>query len=384
MFGLFSTNALERVALVDVSSSSVRAAYALIGKSAPVRIVYETKVPIEVEKTGGANTSMLRAVDAALRNLRSEGAPKLHALTGSGAAHQAFTSVCAPWQRATLRTVTKTEEKPFVVTEELIRNALTSEPVPEDKVRTEEAVVATLLNGYETHKPVGKHTERSEIIVLSSLMDKDTHTLIERGLGSFSESHKVSLASFSSVSFRALSTAFPHESDYLTLRVSGEATELSFVKRGFPLATIAVPIGIQSFMRAAHESGISVFSEPTKGEDIIDREKNEKLHRALLEIEQKWTEAFGDTLRGIASTHALPRTIFLLADEEARGLLARLIDAPELHTLWLSDEPLTVIPLDSKHFASLISRDTPFGGNTPIDLLALHARTLLYHTSLTQ
>ena len=374
MFGLFGGNKGERIALFDVSSSSVRAAYALVVPGAPLRIIFETKVGIEAGPTTVGDAPMLRAMDAALRELREKGAPLLRKATGSGSASRAYASVCAPWQKTNLRTESRVEDKPFTVTEGFIREALGKEQPAKGHVLTEEAVVATLLNGYETHAPVGKKASHAEVIVLSASMGEETYSLMRRALASFSASREVRFSSFASVAFRALHQAFPHEGDYLALRVSGEATELAAVKRGFPLSTGAIGIGVNAFSRAARESGISSAVGADQG--VIDREKSEKLDQGLKDAEAAWTAEITSTLQGFAAAHALPRTVFLLTDEEALGFFSRLLNSPDLHRLWLSDEPLSVIPLDSKHFASLVVRDAPFSENAPIDLLALHASAI--------
>ena len=371
MFGFLNNKSLERIAFVDVSSSSVRAAYALMAPGKPVRIVYETKIGIEGAGATVGDTPMLRALDAALRDLRSEGGPLLRKAAGSGSASRVVASVCAPWQHTALRVETIIEEKPFTVNEGHIRSAFGKAPPAPGHIQTEETVVATLLNGYETGKPVGKRAVRAEIIVLSATMGEETYAIMRRTLAGLAESHQVAFSTFASVSYRSLRSAFPHQEDFLTVRVSGEASEFCFVKRGFPISTGAVAEGLNSFSRAARESGISAYGEAGPEKGIIDRSRSAALHGKLEEAEKAWVAETRETLRSLAASHALPRTVFLLTDDEARGFVTRLLDAPELHSLWLSDEPLSIVALDSRHFSSFILRDRSFAGNAPLDLLAV-------------
>lgn len=373
MFGLFGNSNGERVALIDVSSSSVRAAYAVYTSRAPVRIVYETKVPIDVMQAAVADASMLRALDEALRILRSEGAPRLRKATGHGSVHRVVTSICAPWQRASLRVEVVENEKPFVFSESHLKEAFGKAPPGPGHIQTEETVVATLLNGYDTTSPLGKKAKRAEIIVLSASMAQETYEIMRKTLASFSHARDVLFSTFASVSYRAIRSAFPLQKEFLALRVSGEATELSFVKRGFPIATGAVSVGLNTFSRAAREGGVSTYADAAADTGIIDREKSAVLHGKLEVAEQAWVQGVRESLRSLAASHALPRTVFLVTDDEARGFISRLINASDLHSLWLSDEPLSVIALDATHFTSFIVRDTPFSGNAPVDLLSVAA-----------
>lgn len=378
MFGMFSKTKGKRVALIDVSSSSVRAAYALLSQNAPVRIVYENRVPIEVRGEGIVGTSMLRALDAALRDLKSKGGPELRKATGDGGAELAFTCVCAPWQKASVRTEKYVDEKEFLITESLIKDALSKAPDAPHETRTEEAVVATLLNGYEVHAPVGKRATNASIIILTASMEQESFGVMRRALAGVAHEGTSGYASFSSTCYRALVRAFPHEKDYIAVRVSGDATELAFTSRGFPIRTAAVAVGINAFERAAKASGLSGFSASTDTKSgVIDREGNVKLAEALQGAETSWTRAVSEVLKDFAGTNALPRTIFLVADEETTGFLARLIDSPDIHALWLSDEALSIIPLTSLHFGESVKRDKPFPRNVPVDLLALSADSLI-------
>ncbi len=367
--GLFGEkNKSRSVVLIDVSSSSVGGAYARVSDTAPAALFYTVRVPLETTSSDVPAALMLRGLDAVLRDLRKNGAPILHRRTGSGSVQAVIASVGAPWQNTSVRAETVVEDKPFVFTDSIIQAAKKKEPTAEGSFRTEESVLATLLNGYATREPVGKRVKHAEIILLSATMEEETAKLMRRALASFSAAHDVRFSSLASVITSAVQLAFPHERDYLALRVSGEATELVFVKQGLPLFVSAIPFGLNEFARAAKSSGFSSFPD---GGDIIDRSKSAELDTGLKQAEATWTSRIATALKEFTTAHALPRTLFLVADREARDFIRRVLDVPEVHALWLSDEPLALIALECAHFSKNMACEAGVEEDLSLGLLAL-------------
>lgn len=365
---LFGADKPESVALVDITSSSVGAAYARIAPGRPIAVLYTTRVAIP---QGDGSALMLRALDEALGKLRTEGAPLLRRRTGSGSSAHIFADIGAVWQDTEVRIETIADEKPFVFTNADLEQAKKRNALPEKRFRSEEYVVATLLNGYPTKNPIGKKATRAEIIMLSASIPEDTATLLRHSLAGLSSHHEVNFAGFASIVFAGVSLAFPHEKDYLALRVSGEATELMHVARGYPTALARVGCGLSCFSRAASAGGYTSFPD---GGDVINKDANAKLDEKLTSAKSQWVGEVAKTLKDFAATRALPRTLFLLADPDAREFLRRTLDAPEMHALWLSDEPLAVIALEGKQLAGNVALEPNVQEDLPLELLAVAAR----------
>jgi hypothetical protein len=330
LFG--SKEKTKSLVLVDISSSSVGAAYARTTPNGPTVLVHSVRAPIAASSTDISTELMLRTLDGVLRDLRQNGAPALHKLSGSG---------------SEIHIETLVEEKLFTITETLLLEAKKKIKTPEGYYRSEESILGSVLNGYETPEPVGKRAKRAEIIVLSATIKEETAKLLRSTLGTFSSLHAVNFTELPSLIARAAKTVFPHEKDYLALRVSGEATELVLVKHGFPIFIATVPTGLDAFRHAAQENGFSSFPD---GGDSIDRTKSVGLDIKLADTERRWVSALITHLSTFTEKHALPRTVFLITEEHAGAFLRRVLDAPDMHALWLSDEPLAVIRLESKQF----------------------------------
>ncbi len=368
--GLFGGNESKSVLLVDVSSSSARAAYASVRGKGPVVLHHAVRVPMEIGDEAASTATMLRTLDATLRELRDKGAPILHKRTGSGSVSAAYVTVGGPWQDAGIRIETVGDGKPFTFGAELLDRAKKNGEVPKGRIRSEESVLATILNGYETTEPVGKRAKSAEIVILTATIDEEAASMMRKAVGSFTDHKDVRFATFASLIHESVAGLFPHEKDYLGLRVSGEASELLFVKHGTPLASVSIPCGLNEFSRAAQKFGMTGFP----GDDAIDHAAIPGLQEEMAAANKKWAGAIAGCLKDFTAAHALPRTLFLVTDPEARAFIHKALDVPDIHALWLSDDPLSVITLEPSHFSSAVGGEPGATDEVQINMLALVAR----------
>ena len=121
IMGLFSRRVAYNVALIDVSSASVRGAYAHIEEGKPPIICYTAYLPIDPAVDGSRpgdlpEAQMLACVQSLSERLVREGAPVLRETTGSGDVKHVFVSIGAPWQESEVRVETIESETPFLFT----------------------------------------------------------------------------------------------------------------------------------------------------------------------------------------------------------------------------------------------------------------------------
>lgn len=270
-----------------------------------------------------------------------------------------------------MRTEVISDDKPFVFTAGDFETAVKRLAPPDGKHEASHSVVATFLNGYEVDTPVGKRAERAEIVLLSTIMPTETGALIRRAFSSFSGHRTVNMLTFAPLVASAVESVFPHEHDYIAIRVTGQATELCRVSRGKLTDVSRVDSGLARFADVAKKSGYQSFPD---GGGIISREGGAALDADLSTAKAAWVGAIAGVLKEFAASRALPRRLFLLADPDAAEFLRRTLDAPEMHALWLSDEPLTVFTLGGLQLAPFVTRPTELLEDVPLELLALAAR----------
>ena len=381
--GLFGKKS-EVVAVFDINSSSVGGAYVGIEEGQPPTVIYTKRVPVELRNASSETAAVSvpdleRALKSLCEALISEGAPELARVKGSGRIHRIIASVSSPWQQVAIRTEVVEQDRPFTVSRALFATVLKKTgDVPEGHEAWEESVVAALLNGYETRAPFGKKAKRVDLVILSSSIEATVAARITDVLRSVYHTHAVRLVAFSPVAYAALRELYPHEKDFLAIIVSGETTDITLIKRGLLTSTISVSSGTNDLLRATRNVGIPGDApKVTHLDSLIDPSKNEGFRTRAAGAEAAFLDEIGKGLRSFSERYALPRTIFLLAESESREFLRRTLDAAPLRSLWLSDEPLSIVPVLPKHALSRMKAAGAVKEDTTLFLLAFSADTPL-------
>lgn len=364
--------------MIDVGSSSVGGAYVHY-KAGQVPIVYySTRIIMRPRAEEEREESMLRTLDEVAALLVKEGAPAVHREIGHAHADGLLVSIAAPWQETRVRVETIQAVRPFSFTRKLLNDTVAkSAKIPEDRVSSGDSVIATILNGYEIPNPFGKQVKRVELVILSSTLLKSVTESVEKSLRKAFHSHEVIFTGFAPVSYRVFRELYPHENDYLILDIRGERSDLAFIQRGLLRDVGSIPHGTRELLsigRAASDllQDKEAIQDRGLGASYLSPARNIRFGAKVQASEEEWMQNLSNLLKEFAARHALPRTMFLLADDDVRGFLVRTLDTPTIHTLWLSDEPLRIVPVTPAQFAPYVRTH---GANTAdifIDLLALY------------
>jgi hypothetical protein len=384
--GLFGFGNKERstMILIDIGSASVGGAYAHFGTGKPI-IYYATRIVIEQREEETVEACMIRTLHDLTDLLVREGAPAVRREVGSAHADGILVSVGAPWQEMRVRTESIQSIRPFQFTKKLLTDLVAKNAhVPEDRIDSGESVIATILNGYEIPNPFGKQVKRAELVILSSTLLKSITHDIETALRKAFHTHQITFTGFAPASYQVFRDLYPHEHDYLLLDIRGVRSDLAYVQRGLLLDVGSVPLGTHKLL-AIGRSAVDDTIMPEAlaavdrglGASYLNAERNARFSARVEEAEEEWVGCLSTLLRDFATRHALPRTLFLLADDDVRGFLMRAIDTPSIHALWLSDEPLRIVPVTHAQFTSYITINGDSVGDIFIDLLALfHAKQI--------
>ncbi len=346
-------------ALIDIDSSSVGAALAHIDTVNPLLIYYSVRKKIEAKEHENSIEAMLRTVAEVGKELTLNGAPILRQEAGSGSVHKIAVSVGAPWQKTKIRIEALSEAKPFIFSKALVSEILSKDAsIPEGYTKSNESILAILLNGYETEKPYGKKIMRADIVVLSSLIQEKTSKMIEKSLREAYHTHSLTLHAFASVAYIAFRELYPHEKDFLIIDVSEEATNIAFIKRGLLVDIASISYGTKYLLKGTPHS------------ESFDVKKN----FSQREHEKVWLDSIVESLQNTSAKQALPHTIFLLAESESLDYIQKLLGSTDLHSLWLTDDPLRVIPVIPSHFSKLLKVRGDASPDVFLALLALYSK----------
>lgn len=332
---LFQRARAETVVLIDIGASSVAGAYAYYKDREPPVLLYTRRVPIEIRGDEPHGRAMLRALTILGDILIREGGPILVRTAGDGSVAVVLVSIDAPWQETSVRTEHFERKIPFVFTKSLVAKALAKRDVAiPEKLLVDESIIGTILNGYETAHPYGKKAHRAAAIVLTSFIEQKVAKSVLSILQNLYHTKRILPIAGSSLRYQAMHAAFPHERNMLILDATGPLTSIMLVRRGLFTAISLVP-------NSATDS-------------------------------QAWIQKVAAECAEIAKDYPLPRTIFLLARESEIASLREKLDAAQLGSLWLSDNPPKIVSILTNHIIGSIRHMTSASPDLLLLLMALY------------
>ncbi|MGE5540885.1 MAG: hypothetical protein ACM3TU_01220 [Bacillota bacterium] len=360
--------AATNIAVVDIRSSSIGAAYAVIPPGAKPRLVYSTRIPIDPHATEPLAEALPRALETVLAQLVREGSPLLRSASGSGRVDRVLVTCTAPWQCSEVFSKVIERDRPFVFTKELLMESMRKGTAAKGRRQVSNMIIATLLNGYEVEKPFGKRVNRAELILMSSSIDAEMMDMTTRQIRRALHQGRIDFNAFLPEVFMPMREVYPHQPDFLVLDIGGDAADILLVKHGLLISAACMDHGVNEMVRAARSAGISSPTVPA-----VDMTRADAVSGTALTTEDVWLGHVREALAEIAKHEPLPRTVLLLAEEHARDFLRALLDAPTLRSLWVSDESLAILPVLPTQFIPFLDGAEKEGADPALALLALAA-----------
>lgn len=325
----------ESIALIDIGTDSIGGAYMHLRENELPVMVFMRRIMVEFREDEPRDKAMLRALKTVSDILIKEGAPVLSRATGSGSVHQVLVSIDAPWQKTTIRREYFEQDKPFTFTKSFAAAALqkVKSELP-DKMRIEESIIGTILNGYETQSPYNEEAHRAEIIVLASLIDETVAREVEEALQEVFQTRHIELIAGSSLRFQALQIVFPHERNALIFDAAYSLTTIALIR---------------------HDLLVSILEA-----------------ESTVTAEAQWVKTVSEKLIELSKYYPLPRTIFLIVRETMTGALQKSLQDANLGKLWLTDTPPRIIGVVSSHLASAIKQSNASPPDVTLLLMGLY------------
>lgn len=335
--GIFGGAKKEPLVLIDINAGSVGGAYVVYNADAFPTIVYQIRTTIEIRSDEPQEKAMLRCLAITIEELITKGAPALLRITGSGRAGTVLVSVDAPWQETRIRAEAFERSTSFIFTKAMLSMALEKTSVtPPGKTLADESIIGTVLNGYETHAPFGKRVHRATVLILTSFIPIDVSDAIVDALrNAFHTRHILSIAG-TSLRYQALRALFAHERSAIVLDAIGPCISIALVRKGMLVETADIING------------------------VAERQTN------------VWVEEVRAKLTSFATQFPLPRTIFLLSQEDDAPYLEGALTAASLSALWLSDQPPKIVPVLASHLQPHLRLLEHVSTDIPLMLMAYY------------
>jgi hypothetical protein len=373
--GFFSKKKNISYALINIDSASIGGGLAYIPEGATPILYFTERRNIEPKEHEDVVEAMIRTVEEVTDSLMKKGAPALRKETGNGHVDKILVSIGAPWQKTSIRIETISEKKPFSFTKALLADTIRNVvEIPKGFRKSGESVLATLLNGYNTPNPFGMKVSRAEMIILSSLVDSDVADKVENVLRKTYHTHALTITAFAPLAYSVFKNIYPHETDFLVLQISGEATDIAFVKHGLLVNVASITHGVNDLMRNLDMAAKVADNETHESVNLLDSSRNERFSKNADEAKKTWLLNIIETLRGFSTSYALPHTLFLLADAEVRDYLKNALDSQTVRVLWLTDDPLRVIATTPSHFTNFVKTRGDAEVDIHLEMLALFSK----------
>ncbi len=241
----------------------------------------------------------------------------------------------SPWHLSQAKTLTITNDTPFVVTEKLVQesvsketqNMVTSSVLAEARVTSEmsvieERVTNIALNGYDIDTPFGKKTQKLTMTLFVSALEKQFREKIEEIVNRFVHAKDISHHSLPLAFFSTVRDAFAVGKDFLLICAGEEITDIAYARGEILRDTASFPWGRAHIIRSLAKD---LSCLPEEAESLLNTQHLETLRgdikeesrQALEKACSTWAGYLRETVKVFSGSGALPRALFLITDEES-------------------------------------------------------------------
>lgn len=338
------------VAVFDIGSASVGGALVRLSKNNKPKILYSVRKPmtfqdeLDVKKF---TISMLRALNSTVLDLETKGLVHLNfRKMNNKEINRAFCFISSPWNVSQTKVIKMNKPEAFTVSEELMKSMVEGEVSEflnfekgeyanilgtDNEVEIiDKKIVQIRLNGYRTNNPYKKKVKNVEAFLLMSLASKNVVDSIQKSIEKVLHTEEFYIQSFTLASFLSLRDMFRSEDDFVFLDVSGELTDISFIKDDVILETQSFPVGRNAFIREVmkdfkitHKGAVSLLNAYKEGK--IDKTTSVKLKEIIDKIKKDWVKFLEDGMFILSRGSILPRTIFIMADDDVNWIFRDVI-----------------------------------------------------------
>ncbi len=385
--GFFSTGKKNEIVVIfDIGSGSVGGALVELGGVEKPRILFSTREDIVFQnnfKFERFFASMCKSFDVVSDSIAAKGKK----------VERVVCVLSAPWYVSQTRTIVSEKQKPFLVTQKKVNNLIEEEVIKmkEDFNSRYSDVVDGLaevlemrsthikLNGYETNMPFDKYAKKIETSLYVSIGSSKVLQVIREKARVKYKVKDVSFHSFSLMSFSTLRDMYSNLQDFIVLDISGEATDITVVRRDALVETFSFPFG-KHFVLRTIASRLGISPEEARSSLTLFMEKKatkdveRKMDITLAHCEGQWSDMFKESLDSLSAYTILPAKVFLVTDEPFSEWFAKIIKKTDYDKLSLMGEKFTVDVLQS----NILARFGNFDLNVPRDIFIIIEALFVY------
>lgn len=382
MSALFKSKTQEEIALVfDIGNGSIAATIVKFTDHGIPIALYSHREPLTFLPEADSKhllKNMLKLMGGLVERVQKEGLPKVHTtLFSPHAIKKIFCFYSSPWFISHTKLLSVEKPKPFLINQSAIDEMVAEEQKQflatvengyyeklfgTDIRLLEKNIIHIKLNGYEVRNPIGKKASQVEVtFYLSFISDqivKEVENILHKAFSFRTiEHHSCSLGAWSAV--RAM---FPNATDFLTLDISGETTDVSLTCRGVLTETISFPTGRSSVIRhlvkelaVPPEVALSFLIMHTAG--AVEEKFAKKLASDTQVAVAEWQKGFLDAIKELQKRYLIPKQMFLSTEMDLSSLFVKALQLPVPMELGVSNNSFEILFLGPERVKSFIQNE---------------------------
>ena len=350
----------ELMLVFHIGSSSVGGALFLAQKSGIPKIIFSTREPIPIEE----QVEIDRFLFLTIQSL--EIVAKKILTAGKGAPKRIFCVLSSSLYDSQTRIISYKKNTPFVFNAKLADSLIQKEiKIFEEEhlarytnvgggIRTIELKnIKTMLNGYETSKPLDQKAKELEMIIFISMSGEQVLNKIENTIGKYFHANPIKFSSFAMAFFTAVRDVYKKQENFLLVDIGGEVTDISMTKRNILRESISFPLG-RNFLTRGVASGlgctlneansfISLFKDGHAEKSVA-----KKLASIMKQLQTEWLLKFQESLANLSHDISIPSTIYIAIDKDLADFFSETIKTEQFSQYTLAESKFEVIFLSTE------------------------------------
>ncbi len=278
--------------------------------------------------------------------------------------HNACVMLSSPWYVAETSVIKIKEQKPFVVTEQLINSSKENiakayrDAHKVDVAVLEQKIIRIALNGYPTFEPLKKKAQSLDMNVYTSFARHSSLEQIRLLIDKHFHTKAVDIHSQSLMAFSIISDNWKEASQYIIADITSELTELVSVRKGVISEASSFPKGKRFLERTiATELGLTPEVAESllklKNSGQIEPELLKKVDAALEKARKVWLKELTESLSVMSASSSLPSTFYVFPARNVGRIFSDYILSEEYQQFSFAEGEFKVIEVKSADFSSL-------------------------------
>ena len=350
----------ELILVFHIGSSSVGGAFFLSQSSGAPKIIFSVREQVAIEQDINIDRFLfltMQALETVVNKVYSSGA---------GAPSRIFCVLSSPWYVSQTRMINMERNTPFIFTEKLADGLIQKEINIFEKehlaqylsvgqaVRTIELKnIRTMLNGYETAKPINQKAQSLEMAIFISIAAESVLKNIEETIGQHFHFKQIQFSSFVLASFAVVRDMYVKQGNFLLVDIGGEVTDISMIKKNILHESISFPLGRNFLIRGVASSLGCGLTEASSFISLFkdghaDENTSKKLAPIIDQLKAEWLKKFQESMANLSHDISIPATIYIAIDKDLADFFAETIKTEQFNQYTLTESKFEVIFLSTE------------------------------------